>query len=106
MSAHATHEIHRNSIAASHAGERSGFFSEREIEVLAAYCRRGVPSTDREIQASCGYDVLAMVQPRISGLVEKGVLIEVGTKKCPTTGKRVRMLEIAPQPTMKQDSFI
>jgi hypothetical protein len=102
---HATHEVHVNSLAAWHAGERSGFFNDRELEVLQAFHGRE-PSTDREIQGRCGYAEVAKVQPRISDLVNKGVLQEVGRKPCPVTGKKVRVCEIAPPPSLHQETFL
>lgn len=106
MSEHAVHEMHQNSLAAWHAGERAGFFNERELEVLQAYHNAGRPLRDREVQAMCEYAEVAKVQPRISDLVDKGVLIEVGRKRCPVTGKGVRTCEIGPPPKMKQDAFL
>jgi hypothetical protein len=106
LSAHATHEIHKNSLAAWHAGERSGYFSDRELEVLNALQSAHRPLRDREIMAACGYAELAKVQPRISTLIDRGVLVEVGRSLCPETGKRVRLVDIAPPATLKQDSFL
>lgn len=106
MSAHATHEIHANSLAAWHAGERSGYFNDRELEVLNALQSANRPLRDRQIMAACNYTELAKVQPRVSDLVDKGVLHKVGRSLCPETGKRVRLVEIAPPPNMKQDSFL
>ena len=105
MIEHATHEIHDNSLEAWHAGRRSAF-AKRELEILDAYAGRRRPLADRDVQAICGYPELARCQPRISDLVKKGVLVEVGSTTCELTKKTVRLLTIAPPPQMKQDEFL
>lgn len=98
--------VHSNSLAAWHAGERSGFFNDRELEVLEALHNARMPLRDRQIMEACGYSELARVQPRISDLLNQGVLQEVGRQKCPLSGKYVRMTAIAPEPVMKQEQFL
>lgn len=101
-----SHETHVNSLAAWHAGGRSGFFNDRELEVLDALHKSRMPLRDRQIMEACGYTELAKTQPRISDLVRKCVLMEVGRQKCPLSGKYVRLTVIAPPATMKQESFL
>jgi hypothetical protein len=88
--------VRENSLLAYYQGERSGFFNERELEVLGAFEKLGV-ATDREVQAALGYSEVAKCQPRISDLIADGVLEEVGTCKCALTGKSVRRVRIAPR---------
>lgn len=101
-----SHETHINSLAAWHAGERSGFFNERELEILDVMHASRMSLRDREVMERCGYTELAKVQPRLSDLVKKGVLREIGRQKCPLSGKFVRLTSIAPPATMKQDLFL
>lgn len=87
--------IHANSLEAYHDGEL-GAFTKRQREILKAFAQRGT-LTDRECLAALGYSDMNAVRPRITELIDSGVLREVGETKCPVTEKRVRLCEIAPQ---------
>lgn len=86
--------IHANSLEAYHDGEM-GAFTKRESEILSAFDRLGV-LTDRECLSALNYPDMNAVRPRITELIQKGVLSEVGETKCPVTEKTVRLCKIAP----------
>lgn len=52
------------------------------------------PLTDRQIAQRLGWEV-AVTRPRISELVEAGVARECGSIKDPTTGRTVRLVQLA-----------
>jgi predicted transcriptional regulator len=87
--AHRPQRMHANSIEAYH--EDRGKLSGRALAVLADVKARG-PGTDREIAARMGYTHRSAVQPRISELVELGLLHETGRSLCRETMKRVRVV--------------
>ena len=87
--------IHANSLEAYHDGEL-GAFTKRQREILKAFAQRGT-LTDRECLADLGYTDMNAVRPRITELIDSGVLSEVGETKCPVTGKTVRLCKIAPR---------
>lgn len=84
---------HPNSIAAYHGSSEQ--FSEREQEVMATLRRIG-HGTDKQIAHAAGYAHKSAVQPRLSELLKRGVLVEYGTAKDPDTGKHVRVVCIKP----------
>lgn len=85
--------VHPNSIAACHEGRAVGEFSERAQEILAALRVMRV-ATDRQIAERCGYSHKSAVQPRITELVQRGVLTECGDVLDPITQKKVRVVRI------------
>ena len=87
--------IHANSLEAYHDGEL-GMFTKRQREILKAFRQRAT-LTDRECLTALGYSDMNAVRPRITELIDSGVLREVGETKCPVTKKRVRLCEIAPK---------
>ena len=87
--------IHANSLDAYYEG-RLEDFTKRQREILKAFAQRGT-LTDRECLAVLGYTDMNAVRPRITELIDYGVLSEVGETKCPVTEKRVRRCEIAPK---------
>lgn len=86
--------VHDNSIAAYHQEEPA--LSKRAAAIVG-WIRICGGGTDREIAAGMGFSHRSAVQPRISELVEKGLLEEVRSVRCPITGKRVRVVDI-PRP--------
>jgi dihydrodipicolinate synthase/N-acetylneuraminate lyase len=90
--AHLTHRMHENSVEAYHAEEAK--LSKRATAVLDWITVHG-PHTDREVMQGMGFAEPNAVRPRLTELVDAGKLIEVCTRKCPVTGKRVRVLDIA-----------
>lgn len=83
--------IHSNSITAYHS-ERPKL-SKRAEAVLAWITRNG-PHTDREVMAGMGFVEPNSVRPRITELLEAGLLMEVGDVTCPVTRKTVRRVDI------------
>jgi len=78
--------VHPNSVAAFAAtGAERASLESRIIELMAD----GVPRTDREIAYKLGHP--EPLRPRVTGLIEDGVLHEVGSKTCPVTRKTVRL---------------
>ena len=87
--------IHANSLNAYYDG-RADVFTKRQIQIIGAL-ERTYPMTDRQIMHALGYTDMNAVRPRITELIDAGVLREVGETKCPVTEKRVRICEIAPK---------
>ena len=91
MSAHASHRMHANSVDAYLTGIEH--FGERARAVFE-WVRVHGPSTDRNVMAGLGYTDPNATRPRISELVEAGILIEVGNVRDAVTGKTVRMVDV------------
>lgn len=74
-------------------------FSKREQEIIgvlkSAIMIGGL--TDRKIQLMLGYADKNAVSPRITEMVERGVLVEVGHAIDGHTGKKVRIVNLAPK---------
>lgn len=83
--------IHDNSVQAYHEEEPK--LSRRADAVLAWITRHG-PHTDREVMVGMGFSEPNAVRPRITELIERGKLMEVGDIMCSVTGKRVRRVDI------------
>lgn len=83
--------IHANSLAAYHA-ERLRL-SDRAERVLGYIANKG-PSTDRQVMAGLGFGEPGAVRPRITELIDLGLLMEVGNTKCAITGKTVRIVDV------------
>ncbi len=81
--------MHGNSLAAHATLD----LSAREAQVIDALRSLGVAS-DREIAAAMGSQDLNASRPRISGLVKRGIVREVGAQVCPVSGRRVRLVEV------------
>jgi hypothetical protein len=84
--------MHVNSLAAYQAGDER-MFSVRELSVLGAVGRLRVAS-DREVMVALGFSDMNAVRPRITELVDDGVLEEVCSKEDPVTRKTVRVVGI------------
>lgn len=78
--------VHANSITAHH-GNR---YDQRCRDILAAYHKIARPATDREIMEAIGRQDMNAVRPRINGLRDMGVLVEMTPARCKVTGKTVR----------------
>lgn len=87
--------MHANSLDAYYDGEL-GAFTKRQREILKAFGQRAT-LTDRECLTALGYSDMNAVRPRITELIDSGVLVEVGETKCPATKKTVRICRIAPR---------
>ncbi len=64
--------------------------SEREAAAYACYASG--PKTDREVSVIMETD-LYMARPRITSLVDKGLLVEIGSIKDPITGRKTRICD-------------
>lgn len=94
MGAHAEHRMHANSLAAHRAEEAK--LSKRAAAILA-WVRAHGPHTDREIAYGMGFgENLNAVRPRITELMEAPCarLMEVCSRRCPVTGKSVRVVDV------------
>lgn len=88
--------VHHNSLEAYYQGNLA-LFQRREREVLKALAETGSAMTDRQIQEFLDYQEAGAVRPRITGLVKRGVLQQVGSTTCEHTGKTVRLVRIMPR---------
>jgi hypothetical protein len=94
MSAHAEHRMHENSVAAFREEEPK--LSARAAAILE-WVRTHGPHTDREIAYGMGFgENLNAVRPRITELMESphARLMEVCSRRCPKTGKTVRVVDV------------
>jgi DNA-binding Lrp family transcriptional regulator len=83
--------MHPNSLAAYRDdGEQLG---QRALQVVAKLRAIG-QATDKQLARALGYAHKAAVQPRISELVQAGILEECGSEKDPDTGKTVRVVRV------------
>lgn len=87
MSLHASHIMHPNSMGAYATIN----LAHREAHVLSAFLRANCPLSDKEAAARLGFAHVSSAQPRVSDLIRKGYLREVGDTKDPNTGIRVRV---------------
>lgn len=88
---HAAHAMHAHSLAAYR--EERPALSKRAAEVLEVVWAFG-PLTDREIVDTLGYRDMNACRPRVTELIEAGVLVEHDSVRCPVTGKRVRRVTV------------
>lgn len=93
--------IHPNSVLAYWQGNDE-LFGKRHQKVIACL-RRSLGQTDREVMIALGFGDMNAVRPRISELVEAGIVVEVGNTVCPITKKRVRLVSLAkPKPAQAE----
>ena len=85
--------IHPNSVRAYWEG-RDELFGKRHQKVIAALRRSGT-SSDREVMIACGFADMNSVRPRITELIEVGIVEPHGDIICPVTKKRVRLVRLA-----------
>jgi len=92
------HRTHENSLESYYAGKEEAF-TKRTLEVLSAFREIGT-ATDRQIQDHLGYAERNAVQPRITELLQDGVLEEVEPRVWyPVTRRHVRRCRLRPPPT-------
>ena len=92
-----------NSLLAYHEG-KADLFEKREIKILSALrCAKDL--TDREIMLALGFSDMNAVRPRITDLIEDGVVEKTGDKLDPVTGKRVRTVALCADPRKPQAEF-
>lgn len=94
MSVHAAHRMHDNSVAAYRAEEVK--LSSR-AEAILEWIRQHGPKTDREVMQGMGFSEPNAVRPRITELIDAGKLMEVCSRRDPTTRKTVRVVDIRGQ---------
>ena len=82
--------IHQN----SYKSWRELDSSSRAGQVCGVLYSRGA-STDREVCEALGSADMNHARPSITALVQDGVVVEVGTTTCLTTGRRVRVVDLA-----------
>ena len=103
MSAHLRREMHVNSLVAYFEGQTENF-SKREQQDLDQV-RALKSATDRDVMVSLGFTDPNAVRPRITELIKEGLLQEVGHSEDVITGKRVRLVALAPDPRKAQRMF-
>jgi hypothetical protein len=81
--------MHKNSLKAYGSLK----LQPRELAVLNSYMGWGA-ATDRQINMIHSNVTGLSVQPRITYLLKKKLLMESGTTKCHITGRTVRLCEI------------
>lgn len=89
--------MHRNSQLAHAQEEANGRLGKRAATILKWLKANPRPYTDREVAARLGYPDMNCVRPRITELVQEGLLVEVDSVRCHITGKTVRRVA-SPQP--------
>jgi hypothetical protein len=93
-------QIHDNTRLSYAEGLREGLFSARERAILSVLENARSPLEDREIMQAIGFRDMNAVRPRVTELIQAGVLEERGTTIDQLTRKNVRMVRIAkPRPT-------
>jgi len=96
MGAHASHRIHENSLDAYRSSELE--LSER-AQAVFDWIKSNGKATDRQVARGMGFDHKSAVQPRISEMVDDGVLVEVGKAQDPISGKSVRVVDVRREQT-------
>ena len=86
--------MHENSLQAYRQERKK--FSEREMLVLAWLDMHG-PATDRQVMRGLKFSEPNAVRPRITELVDAGLLVEIRSVRCPETGKTVRVVGRPPR---------
>lgn len=85
--------VHANSIECYHSLN----LSERQAIVYGAFVG-AIFLTDRQAKERLGEADMNAVRPRITEMVDSGVLVECGKMKDEVTGKTVRVCAIAEKP--------
>lgn len=85
---------------AVHEHSRQAYRAERpnlsaRAKLVLEWVRLHPGTTDRDIRAGLGYADMNAIRPRVTELVEAGKLVEVGARRCPVTGKTVRVLDLS-----------
>jgi hypothetical protein len=86
-----------NSIDAYLSIHADGEVSRREKEIIGALLKLTV-ATDRQIAAYLGRNFVSYVQPRITEMIQKKLLVRAGDTIDPVTHKRVRLVKLKPAP--------
>lgn len=88
---------HPNSTVAFAQEREDGKLGHRAAMILDAARRGGTETyfTDRQMMAKLGFTDMNAVRPRITELIDIGLLVEVGAIRCPVTSKKVRVCRAA-----------
>jgi hypothetical protein len=84
---HAIHAMHGNSLTAYGTVP----VCYREAQVLAAQDSLGGIATDRQIAGAMGSEDCNVSRPRITTLIKRGILREIGSDL--STGRKCRLVE-------------
>lgn len=88
---HSHHRMHAHSTEAYRFAQ--GQLSKRAGDVLAWVQNHG-QATDRDVMHGLGFTDPNSVRPRITTLVESGLLVEVGERQDSQTHKTVRVVDV------------
>ncbi len=88
---HLAHQMHDNSLQAYRSEESK--LSRRALAILEWITEYG-PHTDRGVMRGMGFTEPNSVRPRITELIEAGKLMEVCSRVCQVTHKRVRVVDV------------
>lgn len=84
--------IHQHSIAAYHSEQPR---ITRRLERVIAWLELHPKQTDREIMEGLCFRDMNAVRPRVTEGINARRLVEVGEKRCPVTGKTVRIVDLS-----------
>ena len=93
--------IHPNSVAAYWQG-RTDLFNKRHRLIIDIFRSAHSPITDREAMIAARATDPNFVRPRITELIDAGILDEVGSRVCPVTGKTVRLVKLHTVETQRE----
>jgi len=91
MTGHAVHRMHENSLDA-YGAEREKL--GQRAQAVLTWVRDHGPATDRDIMRGLGFTEPNSVRPRCTELVDAGLLVEISNRRCPVTGKTVRVVDV------------
>jgi hypothetical protein len=82
-----------------HANSRAAYFEaagmiSRRAQMVLDWVRANGRATDRQVMQGLGFTDGNAVKPRISELIQIGLLVEVGATRCHITGKTVRLVDV------------
>lgn len=88
---HAGHRRHENSLRC-HRTQATGF-GQRALQIRFWLTKHG-PTTDRRIMEGLGFADMNTVRPRVTELLDLGLLEAVGSTNDHRTGKTVRLVRV------------
>ena len=83
-------KMHNNSLLSF--TEEIPKLSKRESVIHQFFLETSGTYTDREVMTNLNFTETNQVRPRITELIKRKLLREVGYTKCKTTGKKVRLV--------------
>lgn len=92
---------HPNSMLSLSELKGQGKLSKRAAAILQWLMAHPHPYTDREIAIRMAYPDMNCVRPRVTEMLQDGLLVEVDQVVCPITKKRVRRVA----PALRQGEF-